>query len=87
MECQRCGAEIAETTVTVPYVTPGPFVVQLSNVRVLRCLACGDLQIHVPEPRILDILARCLALEAPDETPTVVFEQGKWRVLRGKPPV
>jgi hypothetical protein len=65
----------------VPYVTPGPFVVQLSNVRVLRCLACGDLQIQVPQPQFLDILARCLALEAPDKTPTLSFEDGKWHVV------
>ncbi len=81
MRCGRCDAEMAETTVTVPYVTPGPFVVQLSNVPVLRCLACGDLQIHVPEPRVLDILTRCLALASPDTTPTVTFENGRWRVV------
>jgi hypothetical protein len=82
MRCACCNAEMAETTVTVPYVTPGPFVVQLSNVRVLRCLACGDLQMQVPEPRVLEILTRCLALEAPDKTPTLNFEGGRWRVVR-----
>jgi hypothetical protein len=81
MACRRCGAELTETVVTVPYVTPGPFVVQLSNLPVLRCLVCGDLQMHVPQPQVLDILARCLALEAPDKTPLLSFDDGRWRVV------
>jgi hypothetical protein len=74
------------TAATVPYVGPGPRVVELSNVRVLRCTACGHLEIQVPEPRALDTLTRCLAVETPDYTPTLSFEEGRWRVVPRKPP-
>jgi hypothetical protein len=58
--CHRCGAVLAEDLEPVPYVGPGPRVVKLRNVLVLRCTRCTKMTIEVPEPRSLDTLIRCL---------------------------
>jgi hypothetical protein len=47
--CHRCGAVVVGTYETVPYVGPGPRVVQLHAVQVQRCATCANMLIEVPE--------------------------------------
>ena len=85
MACHRCGGRKAHTAVTVSYVGPGPCVVELSDMRVLQCTACGYyLEIQVPEPQALDILIRCLHAERMTAVPQLTFEHGHWRVTGHK---
>jgi YgiT-type zinc finger domain-containing protein len=48
MACQRCGGDVVASRQTVPYVAPGPRVVELRNVRAIRCKTCGHLDLQVP---------------------------------------
>ena len=79
--CRRCGGSVVEALETVRYIAPGPSVVELRNIVVRRCSACADVGIHVPEPRALDTLVRCLRGEVSDAMPQMIFEQGRWRVV------
>jgi hypothetical protein len=85
--CARCASVLAQDRETVPYVGPGPRVVELCRVLVLRCTGCTRMTIEVPKPRSLDTLIRCLAGEMEDTTgtngplPQLAFEQGRWCIL------
>ena len=79
--CLRCGGARAQTLEMVPYVGPGPRVVELRDVRMLRCAGCGHLSIDLPEAHALDTLVRCLALEVTGALPQLAFEQGRWCIL------
>ena len=79
--CHRCGGALAQTFETLPYVGPGPRVVELRDVRTLRCRVCGNLSIELPEAHALDTLVRCLALEITGTLPQLTFEQGRWCIL------
>ena len=81
MRCRHCGGENDEARETVPYVGPVSRVVELRNVQVLRCTACGQMSIEVPEPRSLDTLVKCLALELSGTLPQLTFDQGRWCIL------
>jgi hypothetical protein len=79
--CHRCSGARAQTLETVSYVGPGPRVVELRDVRMLRCVTCGNLTIELPESRALDTLVRCLAHEMTGPLPQLAFEQGRWCIL------
>jgi hypothetical protein len=81
MNCRRCGGILVESRDSVPYIAPGPCVVELRNISVRRCSACGDTKIHVPEPQALDTLVRCLQGESLRAMPHVHFENGQWHVV------
>jgi YgiT-type zinc finger domain-containing protein len=81
--CQRCGGALLELRETVPYVGPGPCVVELRDLRALTCTACGHGELDVPERRRLDTLVRTLRSESLSHTPTLTFEDGRWRVVAG----
>ena len=81
--CQRCGGALLELRETVPYVGPGPCVVELRDLRALTCTACGHGELDVPERRRLDTLVRTLGSESLSYTPTLTFEDGRWRVVAG----
>ena len=85
--CHRCAGVLAQDRETVPYMGPGPRVVELRHVLVLRCTGCTHMSMEVPEPRSLDTLIRCLAGEMEGTTgtsgplPQLAFEQGRWCIL------
>jgi hypothetical protein len=60
---------------------PGPRVVELRHVLVLRCTGCTHMTMEVPEPRSLDTLIRCLAGEMSEPLPQLAYEQGRWCIL------
>jgi hypothetical protein len=60
-------------------------VVELRDVRALRCTACGHGELDVPERRLLDILVRTLRTESLPYTPTLMFEEGRWWIVSGPP--
>ena len=60
MDCRHCGNVRDEARETVPYVGPGPRVVELRDVHVTRCRVCAHMTVEVPEPSHLDTLIRCL---------------------------
>jgi hypothetical protein len=84
MDCRRCGGLVVEALQTVPYIAPGPRVVELRHVRALQCGSCGHVDVDVPERRILDALARRVVAQGADTMPELVFEQGRWRVAGWK---
>jgi hypothetical protein len=70
---------------TVPYVGPGPCVVELRDVRAVRCSACWHGELDVPERRRLDTLVRTLRGESLPYTPTLIFDDGRWRIVAAPP--
>jgi hypothetical protein len=54
MPCQRCGGAIVDARETLPYVGPHEYVVDLRDVRSLRCSACGRSSLQVPALEALD---------------------------------
>jgi hypothetical protein len=83
--CQKCGGALTEVRETVPYVGPGPCVVELQDLRALTCKACGHGEVDVPDRRRLDTLVRTLRSESLPYTPTLIFEEGRWRIVTGPP--
>jgi hypothetical protein len=81
MPCRHCGGAKDEARETVPYVGPGPRVVELRDVQVLRCTGCGRMSIEVPESRSLDTLVRCLVSELSGTLPQLIFDQGRWCIV------
>jgi hypothetical protein len=81
MRCRHCGGAKDEARETVPYVGPGTRVIELRDVQVLRCTACGQMSIELPEPRSLDTLVRCLASELSGALPQLTFDQGRWCIV------
>jgi hypothetical protein len=79
MECRQCGANVQESHETVPYIAPGPCVVELRNVLVRRCVGCKQMEIEVPDVSALDVLVRCLPVEGTAAMPQLVYEDGQWR--------
>jgi hypothetical protein len=71
---------VSESQETVPYIAPGPCVVELRNVLVRRCVGCGQMGIDVPDAASLDLLVRCLRPERTNAMPQLVYEQGRWRI-------
>ena len=71
---------MSESHETVPYIGPGPCVVELRNVLVRRCIACRQMGIEVPDASDLDVLVRCLRLEGTPAMPQLVYEDGRWRI-------
>ena len=86
MRCQRCGGAIMEMQETLPYVGPGPSVVELRDVHVARCTGCTKMTIEVPEPQALDTLIRCLGNELGGPPPQLTYEQGRWCILPRRSP-
>jgi hypothetical protein len=80
-DCHRCGAVVTEHRETVPYVGPGPHVVELYAVRVFRCTGCSNMTIQLPEPKALDTLIRCLGAELSSPLPQLAFEMSHWCIL------
>ena len=78
--CQRCGGRVSESHETLPYIAPGPCVVELRNVAVRRCVSCGQTGIEVPDASALDVLVRCLSAEGTNAMPQLVYEDGRWRI-------
>ena len=79
--CSRCGATVAEKRETLPYVGPGQYIVELRDVRSVRCNNCGAGHLQIPELRALDVLIRALSREQPERTPRLGFQNGRWRVV------
>jgi len=79
--CHRCGAVLVGACETVPYVGPGPHVVQLHAVYVQRCAACAYMLIEVPEPTTLNLLIQCLGTEMAAPLPQLAYEMGHWCIL------
>ena len=83
--CHRCGAVVGQTHETVPYVGPGPRVVELRDLKVWRCRVCTNMTIDVPEPGRLDCLIRCLGREMEGAMPQLAYEMGDWCILPRHP--
>jgi hypothetical protein len=79
--CRHCGGARVQTSETMPYVGPGPRVVELLDVHMLRCVACGNLNVELPEALALDLLVKCLAQEVTGPMPSLAFEQGRWCII------
>ena len=79
--CYRCGAVLAEDRETVPYVGPGPRVVQLRDVRVVHCPGCTKVTVELPDSKALDRLIERLGIDTRDPLPQLAHEQGRWSVL------
>jgi hypothetical protein len=71
---------VGESHETVPYIGPGPCVVELRNVLVRRCVGCRQMGIEVPDASALDVLVRCLRVEGTTAMPPLVYEDGRWRI-------
>ena len=78
--CARCGANVRESHETVPYIAPGPCAVELRDITVRRCVQCGEMRVHVPDPHGLDVLVRCLRVESTGSKFQLEHEDGHWRV-------
>jgi uncharacterized Zn finger protein len=85
MRCRCCGEASDQARETVPYVGPGPRVVELRDVQVLRCTGCGQMSIELPQPQSLDVLVRCLASELSGTLPQLTFDQGRWCIVPRPP--
>jgi len=83
MPCRHCGGAKDEARETVPYVGPGPHVVELRDIHVMRCHVCAHMTIKVPEPLHLDTLIRCLGAEIDGPLPQLAYEMGHWCILPG----
>ena len=83
--CLRCGAVVGQSHETVPYVGPGPRIVQLRDLHVWRCRVCANLTIEVPEAPRLDALIRCLGREIEGAMPQLAYEMGDWCILPQHP--
>ena len=83
--CHRCGAVVGATHETVPYVGPGPRVVELRHLHVWRCCVCANMTIDVPEASRLDTLIRCLGKEIEGAMPQLAYEMGDWCILPRQP--
>jgi hypothetical protein len=81
MRCRHCGGAVVDMQATLPYVGPGPSVVELRDIHVARCTGCTKMTIEVPEPRSLDTLIRCLGNEMSGPLPQLTYEQGRWCIL------
>ena len=81
MRCQHCGNARNEARETVPYVGPGPRVVELRDMHVKRCHVCTNMTIEVPEPSHLDTFIQCLGAEIDDPLPQLAYEMGHWCIL------
>jgi hypothetical protein len=81
MRCQHCGNARNEARETVPYVGPGPRVVELRDMHVKRCHVCTNMTIEVPEPSHLDTFIRRLGAEIDDPLPQLAYEMGHWCIL------
>ena len=81
MCCRHCGNARDEARETVPYVGPGPCVVELRDLHVTRCRVCPNMTIEVPEPSHLDTLIRCLGTEIDGPLPQLAYEMGHWCIL------
>ena len=79
MDCRHCGNVRDEARETVPYVGPGPRVVELRDVHVTRCRVCAHMTVEVPEH--LDTLIRCLGAEIDGPLPQLAYEMGHWCIL------
>lgn len=79
--CRHCGGTVGLTYETLPYIAVGPSVVELRNVAVRRCSACGHMGIDVPDVRALDVLVRCLCGESTSVVPRLEYADGRWRIL------
>jgi hypothetical protein len=79
--CRRCGGARVQTSETMPYVGPGPRVVELHDVHMLRCVACGNLSVELPEAGALDLLVKCLGQEVTGPMPALAFQQGRWCIM------
>ena len=82
--CQKCGGALVEMRETVPYVGPGPCVVELRDLLSRVYAQLGEV-LNVPERRRLDTLVRTLRSESLPYTPTLTFEEGRWRIVAGPP--
>jgi hypothetical protein len=71
---------VNESHETVPYIGPGPCVVELRNVVVRRCVNWGHMGTAVPDAAALDVLVRCLQVERTKAMPQLVYEDGRWRI-------
>ena len=76
--CRRCAGDVRESHKTVPYIIPGPCVVELRNVLVRRCVRCGQIAIDVPDAVTLDVVGRCLRADRSTAMPQLVYEDGRW---------
>ena len=85
MDCRHCGNVRDDARETVPYVGPGPRVVELRDVQVTRCRVCAHMTIDVPEPSHLDTLIRCLRAEIDGPLPQLAYEMGHWCILPRPP--
>lgn len=85
MRCHRCGGALIECRETVPYVGPGPCVVELRDVRATRCGTCGKGELDVPERRRLDTLVGTLRSESLPYTPILTYDAGRWRLVAVTP--
>jgi hypothetical protein len=81
MRCRCCGGAVVEMLETLPYVGPGPCVVEVRDIHVARCTGCTKMTIEVPESQALDTLIRCLGNEMSGLLPQLTYEQGRWCIL------
>jgi hypothetical protein len=82
--CRRCGGNVSESHETVPYIGPGPCVVELRNVAVRRCVTCGQMGIEVPDAASLEVLIQSLRADRTRAMPQLVYKLGRWRVSKVK---
>ena len=80
--CAECGGLVVASLQTVPYIAPGPRLLELRDVHERRCMVCGHLEIDVPERRVLDRLARSSVEIGGARPQQVAYEGGRWRLVR-----
>jgi YgiT-type zinc finger domain-containing protein len=80
--CSTCGGRLVASTQTLPYIAPGPRVVELRDVPAWECVACGQVEVRLPERSGLERLVRTKVPVMADTVPQIAFKESRWRVLK-----
>jgi YgiT-type zinc finger domain-containing protein len=80
--CSTCGGQLAVSPQTLPYIAPGPRVVELCDVPAWECAACGQVEVRLPERAGLERLVRSSVPVMAETVPQIAFTESQWRVLK-----
>ena len=79
--CPQCGAALVESRQAAPYIGPGARLVTLRDVPASLCQHCDYFELHLVEHRGLDSVIRSGVETMSEQTPTVAFTDGRWRLV------
>ena len=82
LRCAACGGALVAVLQTVPYIAPGPRVVELRDVASWQCMRCGDLRLAIPDRSSLDLVARAIVAVSAESVAQLAFTDNRWRIVR-----